>query len=193
MRASSKSLMSKSTPQSIILTGAPGAGKTTILSSLRDQGNLCIPEPAREILFEQRSIAGRGIPDIDPMLFLELILSRALLRHREADQGSGTYFFDRGIPDVIGYARLFGIPFPAAEKATELYRYATPVLFFPAWREIYSTDDERTMSYEATEVFGEQLREVYLAYGYELIEVPKSGIKDRVEFVLAAANPSNGE
>ena len=43
-----------------ILTGAMGAGKSTILKKLRKLGLPCIDEPARQILAEQRAISGLG-------------------------------------------------------------------------------------------------------------------------------------
>jgi predicted ATPase len=39
-----------------VLTGAMGAVKSAVRSGLRDRGILCVPEPAREILAEQRLI-----------------------------------------------------------------------------------------------------------------------------------------
>jgi predicted ATPase len=61
-----------------ILTGAPGTGKSTVLNILSNNGVLTVPEPAREILREQRLLYGRGLPEEDPQLFVELILLKAL-------------------------------------------------------------------------------------------------------------------
>jgi predicted ATPase len=47
----------------IILTGAMGSGKSTVLSLLKQKGYRTIEEPARPILAEQRSIEDEGVPE----------------------------------------------------------------------------------------------------------------------------------
>ena len=51
------------TQQYYILTGAMGAGKSTVLGELKNKGLTCVAEPAREILAEQRTIDGAGVPE----------------------------------------------------------------------------------------------------------------------------------
>ena len=46
-----------------VLTGAPGSGKSTIVTVMRHLGFSCIEEPARQILAEQRSINSAGLPE----------------------------------------------------------------------------------------------------------------------------------
>src|SRR3546814_13031662 len=106
----------------VVLTGAPGSGKTTVLNALRQLGIATVDEPARQILAEQRSIGGAGVPDRNPALFTELLLSRALYAHRRHSDSEGPLLFDRGLPDVIGYARRFGAPAEAATAAAPSYR-----------------------------------------------------------------------
>jgi predicted ATPase len=60
-----------------IITGSPGSGKSTILRELKNIAVTVIDEPARQILAEQRSFGGNGVPENDPVLFTELMLSRA--------------------------------------------------------------------------------------------------------------------
>jgi len=67
----------------VILTGAMGAGKSTVLTALAQQGVACVPEPARRILSAQRAIGGRGVPETDPRLFCELMLAVAVEEFRE--------------------------------------------------------------------------------------------------------------
>lgn len=52
-----------------ILTGAPGSGKSTLINCLRRRGYICIDEPAREIIAEQKSISGQGLYNKDKRLF----------------------------------------------------------------------------------------------------------------------------
>jgi len=61
-----------------ILTGAMGAGKSTILDKFKKLNIKCIDEPARQILAEQRLIQGNGLPETNSNLFTELLLSRSI-------------------------------------------------------------------------------------------------------------------
>src|SRR5215475_12222381 len=103
-----------------LLTGAFGSGKSTLLEHLRLRGIRGIVEPARPILAEQRSIQGNGLPERDPRLFVELMLSRMLNTYEHSDPLPGPILFDRGIPDILGYAKLFGFDFPPGENAAKL-------------------------------------------------------------------------
>src|SRR4051812_38218245 len=100
-----------------ILTGAFGSGKTTLLEHLRTLGFPVVEEPARQILAEQRSIDGAGLPERDARLFVELMLCRAMHDYRRSRATTAPILFDRAIPDMVAYANLFGFDYPPAEKA----------------------------------------------------------------------------
>jgi predicted ATPase len=166
----------------VILTGAPGTGKTAILRQLGNEFR-CVDEPAREILAEQRSTGGRGRWDQDPSLFVHLLLQRSIEKYAMARRFGETVIFDRGIPDCIVYAVRAGTdPMPSLEAA-DAYRYEPHVFFLEPWSDIYENDDERTMSFNDTVSFGRELRDVYERSGYTLVEVPRDPIDDRAAFV----------
>ena len=166
-----------------ILTGAPGAGKTAILNLLRDRIR-CVDEPAREVLAQQRSVQGDGIPERNPSRFVDLLLQRSIDKHVEACAWDGEVLFDRGIPDCIAYARHLGAdPAPSIHAARE-HRYHATALVTAPWAEIYGTDDERKMTFEATVGFQRLIEAAYREAGYTLIEVPRGAIEDRAAFVL---------
>jgi predicted ATPase len=143
-----------------------------------------IVEPARPILAEQRSIQGNGLPEKDPRLFLELMLSRMLNAYRQSDTLLGPILFDRGIPDILGYAALFGFDFPHCENAAHLYRYNPQVFMAPAWEQIYCTDDERKLRFSLAREFGNNLRTIYERLGYTLIDLPCVFVEERAGFIL---------
>lgn len=174
----------KNTQPLFVITGAMGGGKSTIVRQLKTLGFSCVDEPAREILKEQRAINGDGVYDKDKKLFKELMLSRALLRYTQMQDKQFPCFFDRGIPDNIAYARLFGLDERADTKAAGLYRYNTNVFLLSGWKEIYVTDDERTISFEEANRFGETIRAIYKALGYNLIEVPFDTPASRAKFII---------
>jgi predicted ATPase len=84
-----------STDPFFVLTGPPGSGKTTLLQHLRTRGFAGIDEPARQILAEQRSIAGNVLTNRDARLFVELMLSRMIGEYRRIQTPSEPVFFDR--------------------------------------------------------------------------------------------------
>jgi len=167
-----------------LLTGPFGSGKSTLLAHLQSRGIPGIVEPARPILAEQRSIQGNGVPEKDPRLFVELMFSRMLNTYGQSEALPGQIFFDRGIPDILGYAALFGFDFPPGENAAHLYRYNPRVFVAPAWEEIYCTDEERKLPFSLACKFGNDLRMIYERFGYTLIDLPCVSVEERADFIL---------
>lgn len=169
----------------ILLTGAMGAGKSTLARALEARGLPVVQEPARQILAEQRRFGGAGVPETDPKLFVELMLSRALYFHGAHRATPGPVLFDRGVPDIIAYAELFGLDTAPYRRAAQAYRYAQIAFLAPDWPEIYATDDERKMPYDEARAFGARLRDIYTELGYALVELPKAPVEARAAFVMA--------
>jgi predicted ATPase len=67
--------------------------------------------------------------------------------------------------------------------ASQRYRYHTEVLVLQPWEEIYTVDEERTMSFADTIPFQEALTDAFERAGYTLVEVPRGSIEDRAAFV----------
>jgi predicted ATPase len=166
-----------------VLTGAFSSGKSTLLERLRLRGIRGIVEPARPILAEQRSIQGNGLPERDPRLFVELMLSRMLSTYGQIDTPPGPVLFDRGIPDILAYSKLFGFDFPPGENAARLFRYNPQVFIAPAWEQIYRTDDERTVSFSVAREFGNDVRAIYERLGYTLTDLPCVSVDERADFI----------
>jgi predicted ATPase len=168
----------------IILTGAFGTGKTTLLEHLRALGFRTIEEPARRVLAQQRAFGGSALSQRDARRFVDLMLSTATDDYRCTGPAAAPIFFDRGIPDALAYAALFGFNLPVGELAAREHRYADRVFFAPAWEEIYTTDEERTVSFQEASRFGATVRAVYERLGYMLIDLPLLPVAERASFVL---------
>lgn len=171
-----------------ILTGAMGAGKSTVLAQLKVKGFTTVNEPAREILAEQRAIEGVGVPESNRSLFTELLLSRAMCRYEQYLLHVGPVVFDRGIADNIAYAEFFNLKTHHFLKAARVYKYNPTVFWLPPWREIYMTDEERKMSFESAEKFGYHIKHAYEYLGYHVLEVPQVSPQARADFVAEHIN-----
>lgn len=117
-----------------VLTGGPGSGKTTLLAALAEAGLATMPEAGRAIIRDQIRIGGSGWHGQDRRLFAELMLGWEMRSWQAAQAVEGPVFFDRGIPDVIGYLSLYEGHVPAhVIRAARLYRYHPTVLLAPPW------------------------------------------------------------
>src|SRR3546814_10617091 len=82
------------------------------------------PFPTRRssdrIIRDQVAIGGTALPWADRAAFAELMLGWELRSWHEAHDRAGPVIFDRGVPDVIGYLRLCGLPVRSEEHTSEL-------------------------------------------------------------------------
>jgi predicted ATPase len=131
------------------------------------------------------AIGGHALPWDDRSLFAELMLSWDIRSYHLAQRSSGPVFFDRGLPDVVGYLRLVGLPVPAhVQKAAEIFRYNRLVFVAPPWEEIYQSDAERKQDFNEAVRTCESVTAVYAELNYELVELPCVSVAERVRFVL---------
>jgi len=167
----------------ILLTGAMGAGKTSVLNKLKELGYECIDEPARVILKEQREINGEGVPEKNAKLFNSLMFERMISQYEENSEKEEFVFFDRGIPDIIAYAGLLNTDANLSIKAAGKYLYNKSVFMFNAWQEIYVNDEERKVDFDTANNFGAFLRKIYEELNYTIIDVPFTSIEERTMFI----------
>ena len=170
-----------------VVTGGPGAGKSTLISALAEAGVLTFPEAGRAILRQQDAIGGPAHAGRDPMAYAEAMLQWDMRSYQEAERHAGPVVFDRGVADTMGYLRLIGRPVPAhMQRAARLFRYADPVFVAPPWREIYVHDAERRHGWELAVATHDEVRAVYVELGYPIAELPRADAETRVRFVLAS-------
>lgn len=173
-----------------IITGGPGVGKTTLLHELGQNGLQCVPEVARRIIQEQMAQHGDALPWKNRELYKTLMLEASSDVYRQADPVIIT-FFDRGIPDVLAYAKLAGLTITdTLLSATALFRYNPIVFILPPWKAIYTTDTERKQTWEEALTTFDVMKETYSTCGYTLVEVPKLPVAERARFVLECISAS---
>jgi predicted ATPase len=169
----------------VVIIGGPGTGKTTIIDQLVSQGYCCYPEISREVTMEAKK---QGIEQLfleKPLLFSELLLEgRKKQFHNALSEPHKIVFLDRGIPDVLAYMHYIGDSYPAFfDQACRDHKY-TKIFILPPWEEIYVSDDARYENFEQAKLIQNHLTETYEKYGYNLIEVPRDTVQNRVEYIL---------
>jgi predicted ATPase len=93
-------------------------------------------------------------------------------------------FIDRGIPDVLAYMHYIGDSYPSFFDAACRENIYSEVFILPPWKEIYVSDEARYENYEQSVLIHNHLVETYTKYGYQLIEVPKDSLDNRILFIL---------
>lgn len=167
--------------QRIVITGGPSVGKTTLIEALKRKGYPAMPEVARRVIHEQLKIKSDALPWKDVTAFSKLVLIQQIKQFEQCS--NKVVFLDRGIPDIIGYMnhgqqKLFK---ELTETANEL-RY-NKVFILPIWEDIFKNDEARKESlWEAKEV-QLAIQKSYASLGYNVIEVPKVPVKERVKFI----------
>ncbi len=168
----------------IVITGGPGSGKSTLIDYLQEAGFSRSHEAGRGVIQDQMAIGGRALPWNDPELFAELMLCWELRSYRQAATRSGPVFFDRGIPDIIGYLRLEGRSVPEhLHAAASTFRYHARVFIAPPWPEIYEQDAERKQPLAEAERTYDSMLTTYAECGYELVELPRVPVEARARYV----------
>ncbi|CAN7482779.1 AAA family ATPase [Mesorhizobium sp. LjRoot246] len=171
-----------------VLTGGPGSGKTTLIEALRRAGFAASVEAGRGIIRDQSVIGGPALPWHNRALFAELMLSWEMRSYQVAREQTGRpVFFDRGVPDTLGYLRLSGLPVPEHADAARRFRYNRRVFVAPLWPEIFAQDEERKQTLDEAERTYHALVGVYTELGYELVPLPLAPVEERLRFILTEA------
>lgn len=179
-------------PKKIVITGAPGTGKTVVIKELEKRGYHCFHEIIRDMTAQAKKIETTQKQVSNPLVFVNdpMEFNRQLLygrkRHYDASENrkESICFFDRGIPDVLAYMDYFKQEYPSSFKAVSKDHRYDNIFILPPWKAIYTSDNERLESYEEAKELHEHLSATYIRLGYDPIYVPKASIAERTSFVL---------
>ena len=169
-------------PPRIIFTGAPGAGKTSLLRASELEGFAVVEEAATDVIALEQA-QGVDAPWLTPD-FIEKVLRLQEQRADRARSHSGPVLFDRSPYCTLALARYLGLTPPSA-LLQELDRieangvYDRSVVFVGSLGFITPTPARRIGLEEAAR-FADVHREVYEKRGFELIDLPAASIEDRV-------------
>jgi predicted ATPase len=171
-----------------VLTGAPGAGKTTVVAVLRRLGYATVAEAATEVIARRQAVG-----EAEPWAaagFVDAVL--AVQREWEAAvvAPDGICFFDRSPVCTLALSRFLGrVPTVALRAEIDRIRRAETyqrTVFFLANLGFVEATAARRISFEDSLVFGEVHREVYRELGFQLVDIGVGTPQERASWVLAA-------
>ena len=176
----------------IVITGAPGTGKTAVIEGLQKRGYHIFPEVIREFTAEETAEQDTDHQATNPIVFArdamdfnrKLIAGRTqqfLLGH---DIASRPVFYDRGLPDVLAYMDYFEQSYGQDfNEICESHRY-DQVFIMPPWEEIFHADGGRFETFEQAIALHNSLKTRYESFGYQLHTIPQQSVQWRVDYIL---------
>jgi predicted ATPase len=157
-----------------VLTGAPGAGKTSVLRVLHEQGFAVVEEAATDVIGREQA-RGCAEPWQDPG-FIDKITELQWQRQQQAVAGDApAQVYDRSPLCTVALARHLGYPVTpmlSGEIARMIREqvYAQPVFLLCPLGFIEPTAARR-ISYHDSVRFGARHEQVYQEHGFEIVRV----------------------
>ena len=172
-----------------IITGAPGAGKTSIVRQLELDGFSVVGEAATDVIAAAQA-EGTAQPWTRPS-FIDAVARLQMDRQiRASHQLDPIQFHDRSVVCTVALADYLGYPvspFLASEleriKKEEIYENR---VFFIRNLGFITPTDVRRITFEETVRFEKIHEETYRAFGFELASIEPGSIPERVSRIKAA-------
>lgn len=70
-----------------------------------------------------------------------------------------------------------------------MFRYNKLVFIAPPWKEIYQKDAERKQDFQEAIDTYKAINKSYIECDYELVELPKTDVSGRVNFIMSKLGP----
>ena len=172
----------------IVLTGAPGSGKTSISQSLHSYGFSIIPEMSR-IVIEDALEKGFSIQEImqNPELLTNSILARNYYRATNLSPDE-LFIWDTGLLDSAAFYNVAGIDYQCRLGFLNAYRYKSVIFLEMLPQDVLGKDQARPQDVVLRNRIDKALRSIYSQLGYSLAIVPISEIESRTKQVVKIIN-----
>lgn len=169
-----------------ILTGTPGAGKTTILAGLERLGHQVVGEAATDVV-ARRQARGEDEPWTRASFIDDIVAEQVKRQAAAGTPTAGIQVFDRSPVCTHALARHLGLPVPPAlsaelERITAENVYDRHVFFIRNLGFCEPTAARRISFQDALE-FEKVHEHSYHEFGYELIDIPADHVDRRIATV----------
>ncbi|WP_295899973.1 AAA family ATPase [uncultured Vibrio sp.] len=169
----------------IIISGGPGAGKTTLINTLAERGHQTYAETSRQLIEQQSQLEDGILPWTNLSGFADLCLSVMSAQKREALECQHLSFMDRAIPDICAYLKQGNLE--VSERFVEGCTGYYPQAFLcQPEASIYVQDDVRPYPFEEALDIHQQLLDTYRELGFEVVMVPWGPVEQRADFIINA-------
>jgi predicted ATPase len=153
-----------------VITGGPGFGKTTILRKISRMGFRVEEEAARKLILQSLNKSEPMLPWRDREQFDRELEGLMISSYYRAEPG--ITFYDRGIPDFIGWNLFAGKPIDRAIELSKSFRYDRVVFLTAPNLAIHVKDKLRPFTFEQATQINLCLAEGYKLVGYEIRQLP---------------------
>ncbi len=163
-----------------VITGGPGAGKTTLILKLEEMGEVVVHESASDHIKLRQD---QGITEPWKEKFFQTdILKLQLFRESRIPKKSKRVFIDRGIIDGLAYLDKRSNEYKSIYKEAKKSKY-TKVFFVESLKNVEKTKIRRENKKEA-EKLAKKFKEIYCSFGFEVIVIPAVSVGERVQLIL---------
>ncbi len=162
----------------IVLTGAPCAGKTSIIKELQKLGHQICNEAAEKYILSQRSTGKTTAEIIQNRHFLISEITRTALEQEAALKPTSRIFLDRSSFDTVAYCEVFGETIPYQK---DLFRRRYAGIFH---LDRLPLQEDRLEQETEASLLDASTYQNYIKNGYRVIKVPILAFHDRVQFIL---------
>jgi predicted ATPase len=174
------------TERRYIITGAPGAGKTTILAALRDRGYAVVDEAATDVIAREQAL-GRDEPWRDAGFLDAITVLQRERREQPVPPAVTVQVFDRSPICTVALAHYGGRPVTPV-LAREVDRIVAegsyePRVLFVRLLGFVTPTAARRISLAESIAFERLHEQAYRSHGFELVDVPAGPLAQRVDLV----------
>ncbi|MGE6387598.1 AAA family ATPase [Pseudomonas sp. NPDC078416] len=168
----------------VLITGAPGSGKTTLVDSMAAAGWRTIEDPGRAEFEHQLKMGiSPTVVRRDYRRFQHLVLKRAL-RIVDLIPDNEQVIFDYGIAESLAFMKIAGIPWDdvivqAAARLNFRQVFLLDLVPLPS-----NTDDMiRDESEQSRNLLRDLFQEIYQVLGHNSTRVPLMNAMERLEYI----------
>ena len=170
----------------IVISGSPGAGKTSIIRGLKDKGYTVFEEYSRTLIDEGKATGKANFFLSNPEEFSELLFLGRKAQFKAfsslyVDAAKPFVFFDRGILDIYAYLLAVKGRNDFWGKRIIPFKYDLVFLVEP-WKEIYKKDSQRMETFTEAKRYFPYIKNLY-KQSHSIVTVPKDTITNRVLFI----------